>query len=255
MATVKQIYSNLDKLIPRSLSASWDNDGLLVCPNGEKEVKKVLLALDATNAVVEMGKDFDIIITHHPVIFKPLREIGDQSPIPSKILKLVQNGTAVMSFHTRFDAFDGGINDILANKFALKNVRPFGDESAPTLGRIGDVEKTTVQELAKKVKSVLGSPFVLYTDTNREITKVAICGGDGGSFIAPAISEGADVLITGRGGYNSNIDARDAGLSVIEAGHYFTEAIFIEYFLDHFKKFHPDIEVSVSPVGCEISAL
>lgn len=255
MATVSMIYSELDERIPRSLSATWDNDGLLVCPNGKKEVKRVLLALDATSDVCDEGKDYDLIITHHPVIFKPLREVGDTSPIPSKILKLIQNDTAVMSFHTRFDAACGGINDILSKKLGLLDITPFGDESSPTLGRIGTIEKTSPTELAMMVKDVLGSPFVLYTDAKKPISRVAVCGGDGGSFISPAIAARADALITGRGGYNSNIDARDAGLSIIEAGHYFTEAIFCEYFTEYFKENHKEITVDISRIGCEIHAI
>lgn len=254
MATVKQISGELDALIPRSLSCDWDNDGLLVCPKGSKRVGRVLLALDATEAVCEEAKDFDLLITHHPIIFHKTGEISDQKQPTKKIIGLIYARTAVMSFHTRFDAADGGINDILAAKLGVSDVEKFAPEGDPPVGRIGNIAPTDAKSLCEKVKATLGSPFVLCADAGKTISRLAVCGGDGDDFIDAALAKGADAIVMGRGSYNDNIDARDAGITVVEAGHYYSEAIFAEYFEKFFADKHPEIEVKRSSVGCEIKA-
>jgi len=255
MATVKQIYSEFDALIPRSLSAAWDNDGLLVCPDGNRQVRRVLLALDATRSVCKEAEGFDLIVTHHPIIFRKTGEVSDQKPLTEKIIGLIRLNVAVMCFHTRFDACDGGMNDILAEKLGISNVEKFAPQGDVLLGRIGDIAPTDAKALSEKVKSVLLSPLVLCADAGRTISRLAVCSGDGGEYIDAALAAGADAVVTGRGGYNRNIDARDAGITVIEAGHYYSEAIFAEYFERFFADAHPDIEVVRSKVGCEIKII
>ncbi len=255
MSNVKEIYSELDALIPRELSAAWDNDGLMVCPDGKREVRRVLLSLDATAAVVDEAKDFDLVITHHPMIFRKICSVTEEQFVSKKVIDLISRGVSVMSFHTRFDAMDGGMNDILASKLGLSNVRKFGDAESPTLGRIGDIAPTDAAALSEKIKKTLLSPFVLCADSGKKIKKVAVCGGDGGDFIIPAKAAGADALVTGRAGYNRMVDAVDDGITVIEAGHYYTEAIFAEYFEAFFAANHPEITVVRSAHGCAIKAI
>lgn len=255
MSNVKQIYSELDALIPRALSAAWDNDGLMVCPDGELEVRRVLLALDATEAVCEEGRDFDLIITHHPIVFRKIGSVTEDMFVSRKIINLIKSQTSVISFHTRFDAMDGGMNDILAAKLGLCDVQKFGDAESPTLGRVGNVAPSDAKALCEKVKSALGSPFVLCADSGRKISRLAVCGGDGGDFITPAKNVGADALLTGRAGYNRAVDAIDDGITVIEAGHYYTEAIFAEYFERFFAANHPEIDVVRSSHGCAIKTI
>ncbi|MBR7082611.1 MAG: Nif3-like dinuclear metal center hexameric protein [Clostridia bacterium] len=255
MSNVKEIYSELDALIPHELSAAWDNDGLMVCPDGKREVRRVLLALDATSAVVDEAKDFDLIITHHPILFRKIGAVTEEQFVSKKVIDLISRGVSVMSFHTRFDSMDGGMNDIFAAKLGLSNVGKFGDAESPTLGRIGDIAPTDASALTEKVKKTLGAPFVLCADTGKTIKKLAVCGGDGGDFILPAKAAGADALLTGRAGYNRAVDAIDSGITVIEAGHYYTEAIFAEYFEAFFKTHYPEITVTRSSRGCAIKAI
>lgn len=255
MSNVKEIYSELNALIPHELSAAWDNDGLMVCPNGKREVRRVLIALDATAAVVDEAKDFDLIITHHPILFRKIGAVTEEQFVSKKVIDLISRGLSVMSFHTRFDAMDGGMNDIFAAKLGLSNVGKFGDAESPTLGRIGCVAPTDASALTEKVKKTLGAPFILLADSGKPIEKVAVCGGDGGDFIIPAKAAGADALVTGRAGYNRMVDAIDDGITVIEAGHYYTEAIFAEYFEAFFAANHPEVTVVRSAHGCAIKAI
>ena len=127
--TVKQLYDILDSRIPRSLSCEWDNDGLMCCPNGEKEVKKVLIALDVTAQVVEyaISGGYDAIVSHHPFIFKGMKSINEESYISEKAIRLIQNGISVFSFHTRLDAVSGGVNDRLCELLELMSVQSFGE--------------------------------------------------------------------------------------------------------------------------------
>ena len=112
---VRELYRALDYRIPRSLSCDWDNDGLMCCPNSNREVGRVLIALDVTSDTVEhaIKGGYDVIISHHPFVFKGLKSLVDDGGVSEKAISLIQNGISVMSFHTRLDAVEGGVNDKL----------------------------------------------------------------------------------------------------------------------------------------------
>lgn len=225
---VRELYSSLDKRIPRSLSCSWDNDGLMCCPNGAKEVKKVLIALDVTGAVVDyaVNNGYDVIISHHPFIFNGLKSVDDEGYISSKVIKVIESGISVMSFHTRLDACEGGVNDRLASLFELSDVSTVITDGIE-LGRIGYLkEPIEPEDFAKLVKELLGAPYVLLADAGVKTHKVAVVGGGGGSFISAARDLGADTYLSGTLDYHAMTDAPDfklAPLNLVEAGHFFTE--------------------------------
>lgn len=222
--TVKELYSILNERIPQELSCPWDNDGLMCCPDGGREVKRVLVALDVTADVAQKAttEGYDMIISHHPFIFKGMKSVTDDNFLGSKAIALISKGVSVASFHTRLDAVEGGVNDTFASILGLKNVASFGDEG---IGRIGELEENvTLEELAKKVKNALGAPMVLYADGKKIPKRIALLGGEGGDDIENARTAGADTYISGRLGYHSMTDAPDFGMNLIEAGHYYTEA-------------------------------
>ena len=113
---IKELYGYLDEKIPSELSCEWDNDGLLCCSAPEKEVKRALVCLDVTDAVVDKAESegFDAIISHHPLIFKGLKSLAGETGADRRIMRLIKSDIALMSFHTRFDAVCGGVNDTLA---------------------------------------------------------------------------------------------------------------------------------------------
>ena len=137
--TVKELYEILSARIPESLSEEWDNDGLMCAPDGTREVSRVLLALDVTEELVDYAieQGFDLIVSHHPLIFKPVSAINEQNHVARKLIKLIENEIAVFSFHTRADKVKGGVNDRLAELLGIECARPFGEGE---LGRIGVVE-------------------------------------------------------------------------------------------------------------------
>ena len=220
--TIQTIYNELSKLYPESLRAEWDNDGIMCCEDLDKSVSKILVALDVTMDTVDYAIDngFDLIISHHPLVFTSQKSLIPSKFTQRKLIKLIKNNISVFSFHTRLDAADGGVNDILCNLLGLVNVQK---DSSDPVGRIGHLkEKISLSTFAENVKNTLNTPFLLYNG-NKEAYNIYIVGGDGKDLIDSAISLGADTLLTGRASYNTIIDAKDMGLNIIEAGHFFTE--------------------------------
>lgn len=223
---VKQLYDVLNEKIPPSLSCSWDNDGLMCCPDPEREVGRVLIALDVTGEVVDEAIDggFDLVISHHPLIFHPIRSLTTDSGVGAKLINLVRAGVSVMSFHTRLDAVADGVNDQLAEALGLIDVEVFEDGDGTPLGRIGYLpEDMEVCELATRIKSALATPAVMVSGCGKRADRVAVVGGEGKSFIGAAKAAGADTFVSGRLGYNNMVEAEELGINLIEAGHFFTE--------------------------------
>lgn len=234
--TVIELYQHLNELIPPSLSCEWDNDGLMCAPDHNREVKSILLALDITERVIDKAIEgnFDVILSHHPLIFRPLKNLSGCDPNSRNLLKLTQNGIAAMSFHTRLDALNGGVNDRLASILELNSVEILGHEGE-MIGRIGHLPRTmTFVDFAKSVKTKLDAPYVNCIASSSPVSKVALVGGDGKDFMLDAYKAGADVYLTGSISYNMMVDAAELGLGIIEAGHFHTEhpvLLFLEHLL------------------------
>ena len=232
--TIRELYRAFDERYPRSLSCSWDNDGLMVCPDPEREVKRVLLALDASNEAIEyaINEGCQVLLTHHPMLFRPMRNVTPDFLSGDRALAAIKADLAVMSFHTRLDAGQGGVNDALCETLGLTAASCFGDSEAPGLGRIAHLEQEmSLADFAARVKEALGCSMVQYSG-NRPVKIVAMVGGGGGDFIYPAKDAGADTYITGDTGYNVTLDAADDGVNIIQAGHYHTEAPVLSHLAD-----------------------
>lgn len=240
--TVKELYLKLDTSIPRSLSCEWDNDGLMCCPDGQKEVHRALVTLDVTAHAVQKAIDgnYDVIVSHHPFIFKGLKSVNDENFISDKAIKLIQNGISVFSFHTRLDALHGGVNDRLSELLGLKNTEAFGECG---IGRIGELDgEMSGEQLASLVKDRLCADGVLLADSGRTCKRVAVLGGEGGDDLHEAIKLGADAYVSGRLGYHSMTDAPDMGITLVEAGHFFTEYPICERISQMIKEIDSSIE-------------
>lgn len=254
MPSVKELYDYLDERIPRSLSCEWDNDGLMVCADAFREAKRVLLALDATEAVAEYAAEngFDAVVTHHPMIFSPLRSLSVLDPTARKALFLAKKGIAVMSFHTRLDALAGGVNDVLAEKLGVINTATFGPKGEE-LGRIGVLPTPVpLRKFCADVAEALASPCVTAIGAKETVQKVALLGGGGKDFVFSALAAGADVFVTGEVTYNVMLDAKAAGICLITAGHYHTERPVLTALGSMIAEKFPGIEVSEYPFDTEI---
>ncbi len=240
---VKELYEKISEKIPENLRMDWDNDGIMCCTDSTAQVRRVLVALDVTDEVVEYAirDDFDLIISHHPLIFKPISAITDENHISRKLIKLINSGISVFSFHTRADIVEGGVNDILADLVGLYSVERFGEGG---LGRIGELEEEfSLDDFASGVKLSLGVDSLRVADGYNTVKRVAVVGGDGKDFVKDAILAGADTYVSGRIGYNVMAEAAEMGINLIEAGHFFTEHPITEYFASVIQHISADIYV------------
>ncbi|MBQ2773857.1 MAG: Nif3-like dinuclear metal center hexameric protein [Clostridia bacterium] len=232
---------------PRALSATWDNDGLSCAPDPTREVKRVLIALDVTDRVAEraVSGGFDVLLTHHPLLFRGIKALVPVGAVPKKLLKLALGGVAAFSFHTRLDAVQGGVNDILAQALGVLDAVPFAPEGEVPCGRIGMLaEPVTVADFAKTVKAVLGAPAVNVAGTGT-VQKIALLGGEGADFLAAAKVAGAELFLSGHIGYHRMLDAPEEGIAAIEAGHYYTEFPVCDYLREMVLNAIPDAYVEI----------
>ena len=244
--TVKQLYEYLNAFAPRALSAEWDNDGIACCVDEATPVRRVLVALDATERVVEkcVQGGFDVLLTHHPLLFRGVKELTPNHTVPRKLLALIKADVTAMSFHTRLDAATGGVNDILAELLGIENATPFGPEGEE-MGRIGDLPFTvSATEYAGTVCKKLNIPAVLLSG-DRSVRRVAVLGGEGGDFVDAAIKAGADLFLAGRIGYHRMLDGAEEGIALIEAGHFATEVAVCHKLAELVRQADPTVEVEI----------
>ncbi len=230
--TVKELYERLSLAFPRELSCEWDRDGLMVCADTSRPVKRVLVTLDVTGDVIDRAvrEGVDVILSHHPLLFHPLTTLSTEDSVSAKALKCVQAGISVMCFHTRADAAHGGVSDRLAELMGLSNIETIGEEKILRAGNL--LAPMDASALAARVKEVLGTPMVTVADRGRPIRWLAVAGGEGKDMIALARESGCDALLAGRIGYHAMQDGAEASITLIEAGHYYTEAPILSVFSD-----------------------
>lgn len=339
MATVGTVLDFLERIIPSSLAAEWDNVGLLLGDRAA-QVRRVMTCLTVTpeSAAEAVEQQAELIVTHHPILFRPVQRLTGDNPEGRMLLALLRAGVAVYSPHTAFDNAPGGINDLLAGRLGLTEVIPLrrheeprqcklvvfvpdadlagvsdalfaagagvigqyrecsfrltgtgtffgGEGTKPTVGvkgrreevrewrlevicpearvetavaalrqahsyeepafdvyplrsapgaggegRVGRLPDTvTLGELARTAATVLGAPAMQAVgDLGRNVERVAVVCGAGGSFLNDAVRAGADVLLTGEARFHDYLAARAAGLALLLPGHYATERCGVE---------------------------
>ncbi len=250
MINVNELYRFLSEKIPCELSCEWDNDGRMCVPNGEKIVKKALVCLDTTDGAIDfaIANNVDCIISHHPLVFKAIGGIDDGLYICKRLIKLIKNDISALSFHTRLDVVEGGVNDVLCDKMRLHNVSGFAD-----VGRVGEVEETTLKSFGELVKTKLSSDRVVCVDAGKRVKKIAVVGGSGKGYISEAARWGCDTFLTGEMSYDNEHEARETGVNLVCAGHYFTENIVCDRLEELIKSADRDIVViktETNPAFC-----
>lgn len=215
------------RIAPFSLAEEWDNSGFLA-GDPQAQIDTVLVCLDITLPIIRQAEKAgaQLILSHHPVIFHPLKRVLADSPVYA----LIRAGLCAICAHTNLDLARGGVNDCLAGALGLRNIRPLG-ENAPeegegVLGRIGDLpQPMTADEFAALASRVLHpAGGVRYTDGGRPIRRVAVCGG-AGSELYRQLPEDVDALLTSEFGHHEFLDCLAAGLTAVDAGHYDTEQV------------------------------
>lgn len=232
MAKVKDFYGYLNSIAPFETQEDWDNSGMLV-GDMDAEVKKVAVVLDITHEEIKKAKAIgaDLIISHHPVIFSPVKTVTKGS-VP---YELVASSINALCCHTPLDIADGGTNDSLAELLRIEVTRA----EDPIL-RLGTVEPTTAENLAGKIAKTLNTK-VRYADAGRKIEKIAICTGAGCSLIEAAGE--IDAFITGDASHHNFLDCIQAGITLIAAGHYETEIVVVPVLVKKLQAQFPDIEI------------
>lgn len=228
--TVREVYNKLCARIPEALREPWDNDGLMVASDDSRQVRRALVTLDVTEEVVDyaIANRFDLIFSHHPLIFRPLGALNEDSHVARKVIRLIKHDVAVISMHTRADKVEGGVNDTLCELIGLKNAVPFGEGD---LGRVGMLdEELNMEDFSYMLKDLLGCDGIRVADACIPIQRVAVVGGDGKGYVEAALAAGADTYVSGRIGYNIMTEAGEMGINLLEAGHFFTEQPVTSFF-------------------------
>ena len=218
MTTTGMIYDFIDSIAPFDTQMDFDNSGLLI-GSRQRQVSKVMLALDAGAKVIEQAaaQGCQLLITHHPVIFRPVSRISGDS----MVYRLISSGIDVISAHTNLDIAEGGVNTNLSGLLGLDNAcRPEWLEC----GECGTLPKEmTAEELGQYAAERIGCRATLAADGGRPIRKVGVIGGSGGSDWRELASH-VDALVTGEAKHNELVEARDSGFTIVVAGHHETEA-------------------------------
>ncbi len=245
--TIREFYAALEAVLPRSLSCDWDNDGISCCPDPNAPVQGVLIALDPTEDAVEeaIARNCNVILTHHPMLFRGLKRVDGSDTGSRKVIRMIRAGITAMAFHTRLDAADGGVNDILAARLGLTCVEPFGGDGNPAgkpIGRVGNLtEAVSADEFIATVKSALGLPAVIFAGCGKPVYRVAVLGGGGEDDVFAAAVAGADTYVTGELKYHHLCDAPYGEINLIMAGHYHTEAPVLEHLAELTAEICPEI--------------
>ena len=250
----KEIIQVIEAAYPREAALDFDNVGLLA-GRTEKEVKRVYIALDATDAVIDRAVEAraDMLITHHPLIFSPLKKVTDEDFVSRRVVKLIQNDISYYAMHTNYDVL--GMAELAEKILGIRNTEVLDitmekDGKPEGIGRIGELEKPmTLEECCVYVKHKLNlGSLKVFGDMQAEVSRLAISPGSGKTAIAAAIAKGADVLVTGDIGHHDGLDAVEQGLAVIDAGHYGTEYIFIDDMRRFLEDKLPVLDVITTPV-------
>ena len=224
--SVAKIARIMSEMVPARLAEDWDNVGLQVGHN-DKEVKIILCALDFSAEVLEQAIQLhaEIIITHHPAIFRGIKQFTDADWRTALLLEAARHDIAVYSAHTNLDSVTGGVNDVLASLLELENVEGLsGEDTLEGIGRIGTLPKATdLEAFAGKVKHALKLEHVTVIPAGRPVHKVAVCGGSGMDFLDYAAQAGADTYVTGDIKYHDAQEAKGKHINLIDATHQGTE--------------------------------
>ncbi len=245
MARICDIYDIINSAAPFDSQLAFDNSGLLVGDRAA-EVTRALICLDVTREVIEeaAGMNANLIISHHPVIFDPLKSLSSRDPA----YLLAKNGIAALCCHTNLDLSPVcGVNVALANRLGLKSIRPeeaFGEDCVLYSGELP--EPMTPEDFARHVKERLSAGAVKLIPGEGMVKRVFMCSGAGGEYAPYAAMRGGDAYLTGEMKHHEALEAKKTGLTCVIAGHYETERVFAEYLAAYLKKRVPDTGFLVS---------
>lgn len=220
MIRVKDVYNLLNREVPFEDQFEWDNSGLII---GDMygEVKIIAVMLDATPENIDKAikNNVDLIITHHPLIFKPLKQLLRDDPI----YDLLRKGVSLISLHTNWDKSLKGVNYVLAKELGLTDIKPLPTAEGGEMVKFGTLpENYTEGHFCQVVKEKVKVPVVKYASAHESVRRIAVCGGSGADFI-DEVADVAEAYVTSDVKYHDFLHAAEIGLTLIDAGHFNTE--------------------------------
>lgn len=250
MTTIADAVRLLEEIAPLALAEEWDNVGLLVGDPAARlgrAMTCLTLTPDVADEAIEQG--VDLIVTHHPLPFRPVQRITTESILGDTLWRLIRAGVAVYSAHTAFDSAVQGINQQWGEGLGLKDPVPFSpsEEAEGGVGRVGEFQAADFQELIAGVKRVAKIDSVrVVAPSVRTPKRVAIACGSGGSLMEMAISAGADAFITGEMTFHDCLAARSQGIGVVLTGHFASERFAMETLARRLAESLPGVEIGAS---------
>jgi dinuclear metal center YbgI/SA1388 family protein len=242
MVEIQEIYNFLNEMAPVETAEEWDNVGLLA-GGPEQQVRRVMVALDITREVIDeaVAAGCGLIVSHHPLILKPLSRVLRQGE-GEKVHRLIKNSLSAICMHTNLDAADGGVNDALAGLLGLENV---GKLPGNELLRAGELPEMPLADFLEEIKKRLGCQGLKYSG-HLPVRRVAVGGGSCGDMFREAVLAGCDTFVTGEVRYHDFLEAGEAGLNIIEAGHFATERPVVFWLARKLREKFGRLEVLVS---------
>lgn len=219
MTTVKDILALLEGIAPLETQEEWDNAGLLA-GDPQAQVTRVLVSLDLCMEVLEEAKSLgaELIVTHHPILFRGRKNLREDDPEGKLLAELVRARVAMIAMHTNFDNAEDGVNQALCDKLGIRE-----SETLESGMHIGNIDPVTLADFRKHVEKTLGGVVRAYGRAGKVIRRVAVLGGAGGGYASIALEAGADAFVTGEMAYHAGLDCAAAGMAALEAGHAATE--------------------------------
>ena len=245
MTTVGDILKYIETLAPRELKMDWDNVGLN-CGSRSAPVTRILVALDPFEHVCQEAAQWgaDLLVTHHPLIFRPLPMVTDDAAITRGLMELVRHNISHICAHTNLDCAPGGVNDALAATLGLENTESLGAYGG--MMRCGEVPQQDLTSFLAFVKEKLHCDGLRYCDGGKPVRKVAVGSGACSDGLYDAILAGCDTFVTSDVKYNNFWDAKEQGLSIIDAGHFATENPVVSVLAEKIAAAFPETQVKIS---------
>ena len=256
MESVKSIRDALNERVPNYMKLDFDNVGMLVgfC---DTEVTTALCALDITDAVIEEAASLgaQLILSHHPLLFEPLKRVTDDDIKGRKVIRLIESGISAICLHTNLDTAEGGVNDCLMAALGARVtglLAPHGthpDGSPYGISRLGELPlPVELDEFLARTKQRLNVSGIRYVDGGKPVHHIACCGGAGGSEMRKAFEAGCDTYVTADLKYDHFLDAKELGLNLIDADHFCTENVVVPQLKRLLLEIDPSLDVRISKV-------
>lgn len=255
MTTVGDILHFVRQLAPDEMAMDWDTNGLSF-GSAAQQTERVLIALDLTLPVVREARECgaDLILTHHPFLFTPLRQLNDTTPEGRIAMALASGGIATINAHTSLDCAPDGVNDCLARALGLREIAVLEQSGVDAqgrgygLGRVGVVDECGLRDFALHVKTQLHAEGVRFADGGRPVRRVAVGGGACGELIELAAECGCDTFVTAELKHHQFLLAEALQMNLIDAGHFSTENVVCPYLEAQLRRAFPDLQVALSRV-------